>query len=320
MPAMPLRNSLVSVLAVLALAACGGEDKKPATQVAARVNKSEISVHQINGILARAGNLPAEQAQQAGKQVLDKLIDQELLLQQAIEGKLDREPKVMQALDAARRDILSRAYLDRVASAQPRPGAEEVRDYYGKHPELFSARRIYQFQELAIQPGQPDFLDKLQARMGKAKSLADVANWLRDEKTPFNANAVTKAAEQLPLELLPRFHQMKDGQIAVIPARDSVLVVQLAASRDMPMDENTATPYIEQFLANQKRMEAAEREMKQLRAKAKIEYMGSFAAQAKDTTQAAAQSAAPPSPSADPAAATPQARAAHMDKGIAGLK
>lgn len=319
MSASPFRSLLAVTLAAAVLAACGsGDDKKPATQVAARVNKGEISVHQINAVLSRAGSLSPEQAKQAGRQVLDKLVDQELLVQQAVEAKLDREPKVMQAIESARREILSRAYLEKIVSAEAKPGAEEIRDYYAGHPELFSARRVYQFQELAIQPDRPDFLDRLQARMSKAKSLAEIAGWLKDEKVPFNANATTKAAEQLPLELLPRFHGMKDGQIAVIPGRDAVLVVQLAASRDMPMDEKAAAPFIEQFLGNQKRMEAAEKGVKQLREKAKIEYLGDFAA-AKDADKPLAADR----PAAAPAAAAPaaaQAGGAHMDKGIAGLK
>jgi EpsD family peptidyl-prolyl cis-trans isomerase len=323
MPVLSIRNLLIAAISATVLAACGsGDDKKPATQIAARVNKEEISVHQINAVLARAGSLAPEQARQAGRQILDKLVDQELLVQQALEGKLDREPRIMQAIEAGRRDILARAYLDKVASAQPKPAAEEIRDFYAGHPELFSARRIYQFQELAIPPGQPDFLGKLQERMKNARSLADVANWLRSEKIPFNANAGTKAAEQLPLELLPKFHQMKDGQIAVIPARDSVMVVQLAASRDMPMDEKAATPFIEQFLGNRMRMEAAEKEVKQLREKAKIEYQGDFAA-AKAEEKPAATPAAKPVAATPAPAAPAQAQAGgatHMDKGIAGLK
>lgn len=313
MPASALRALSTAILAATVLAACGGgEDKKPATQIAARVNEGEISVHQINGVLARAGGIKPEQAKEAARQVLDKLIDQELLLQKAQEGKLEREPKIMQALEAARRDILARAYLEKTVSGQAPAESAEVAEYYAAHPELFSARRIYQFQELAIQAPPPDFLGRLQEKMASVKSMADVAGWLRSEKIPFAANAATKAAEQIPLELLPRFHQMKDGQIAVIPSPGAVQVVLLAASRDMPMDEQAARPFIEQFLANRKRMAAAEQEVKRLREQAKIEYLGDFA----DAGAAPKAAAAP----AQPAPAAAGQGAAHIDKGIAGLK
>lgn len=313
----PLRNGLILSLVAVALAACGsGDEKKPATPIAAKVNQEEISIHQINNVLARTGNIAPEQVKAAGKQILEKLVDQELLVQQAIEKKLHRDYKVMQAIEAGRRDILARAYLEQVAATVPKPTADETRDFYGKHIELFGERRIYQFQELAIQPNQPDFLSRLQQQMGNAKSLANVAAWLRAEKIPFAANSSTKAAEQLPLELLPKFHRMKDGQLGVIPMRDGVMVVQLAASRDMPMDEEAAAPFIEQFLGNQKRMEAAEKEVKRLREKARIEYMGDFAAaktgeKAKTTADAKSAPVAP---------AEAKAGTAHMDKGIAGFK
>lgn len=312
------RKNLILLLIAAFLAGCSsGDGKKPATQVAAKVNKEEITVHQINSVLERAGNIAPEQAKVAGKQILEKLIDQELLVQQAMGNKLDRDPRVVQAVEAARRDILSRAYIETVLSRVAKPGADEIRDFYNKHPELFSERRIYQFQQLVIQNTQPDFQSRLQQQMGNAKSLADVAAWLKAEKIPFAANTSTKAAEELPLELLPKFSQMKDGQIGVIGGRDGVMVVQLAASRSMPMDEKSATAFIEKYLGNQKRMEAAEKEMKQLREKAKIEYLGDFAAaKADEKTKAATQA----NPDGKPASVPVKADDAHMDKGISGLK
>lgn len=330
----------LATLGALALTGCG-DDKKIATQVAAKVNKEEISVHQINNVLSRGGNLPPEQMKAASRQVLERLLDQEVLVQKAVEKKLDRDPKTMQAIESARRDILSRAYMESVSAALSKPTPSEVGEFYAKRPELFSERRLYNLQEMTI-PGKPaELLPKLQEQLGKAKAFADVAVWLKNQGIAFNGNATTKAAEQLPLELLPRFHQMKDGQIAVVPSNDGVLVVQLVASRGAPIDQKAATPYIEQFLMNQKRIEASNRELKQLRDQAKIEYLGDFAKsdatpQAGKTTPVTSVAPAAPvtartaNPAPVPASAAAVAAAPSgaavipsagaLEKGIAGLK
>lgn len=283
----PSRSTTLSAVALaVALAACSGEDKKPATQVAARVNQQEISVHQINAVLARAGQVSPETAKAMSKQALERLIDQEVLVQKALEKKLDRDPRIMQAIESARRDILSRSYMEQVAAAASKPTTDEVRDYYAKHPELFGQRRVYQFQEMAIQGSGPEFLAKLQERVPTFKSMRDISTWLNAEGVKFAVNTTAKAAEQLPLELLPRIHQMKDGQFGLVPARDGVMIMQLIASRSAPTDEATATPFIEQFLGNKSRTEAVEREVKALREQAKLEYMGEFTVAAQDKAKA----------------------------------
>ena len=274
---LPLSRNAAALAAigVLALAGCG-EEKKASTQVAARVNKEEISIHQINNVLAQSGQIPQDKMKLASRQVLDRLVDQELLVQKAAEKKLDREKKTMQALEAARRDIMARAYLESVAAAVPKPTTAEIADFYAKRPELFSERRLYNLQELNVVGTPADLGPKLEAQIPKAKTLADLAAWLKSQNIAFSGNATTKAAEQMPLELLSRFHQMKDGQFGMLPSPEGVLVVQLMASRSAPLDQKAATPYIEQFLLNQKRVEATNKELKQLQEQAKIEYLGDF--------------------------------------------
>ena len=280
---MKILASRISVLCscclAIAIAGCGGDksaEKKSATQVAAKVNKEEISVHQINGALANAGNMPPEQAKLAGRDVLERLIDQELLVEKAMKKKLDREPRVMQALEASRRQILSQAYMEQIVASVAKPTGDEIKTYFGKHPELFSERRIFRFQEISVAAGR-DQLPELQKSMSSAKSLNDVLAVLKQKNINFAGNMTTKAAEQLPLELVPKFNQMKNGQITVIPGDQNFVMVQLIESRAAPIELAAATPVIERFLSNQRRGELAANEVKQLRAEAKIEYMGDFA-------------------------------------------
>jgi EpsD family peptidyl-prolyl cis-trans isomerase len=276
MQAARILQAAVPPLLALALASCGGDGKPAATQVAARVNAEEISVHQINHALSRAQGLTAEQATQAGKLVLERLIEQELLVQQAVDRKLDRDPRVLQALEASRREILARAYLDSVTADSARPDAGEVRKYFEDNPALFTQRRLYNLQELVVALPE-ERRDAFGQVVEGAKSFGDVVNWLRQENIPFTGNGGVKAAEQLPLELLPRLAQMKDGHVGLIRTAAGATVLHLAGSRPQPLTEQAAKPYIEQYLINRKKTQLAQAEIKRLREAARIEYAGDYA-------------------------------------------
>src|SRR5437016_4544370 len=110
--------------AVFGLVACGSKDaEKPASQVAAKVNSGEISVHQLNYVLTRtgAGASSPETAPKIRREILDKLVDQELAVEQAVEKKLDRSPDVIMAIESARREILARAYIEQITAAMAKP-------------------------------------------------------------------------------------------------------------------------------------------------------------------------------------------------------
>ncbi|MBL8469454.1 EpsD family peptidyl-prolyl cis-trans isomerase [Methyloversatilis discipulorum] len=320
MPHHARRSIALTVIAAAILTACGGEggEKKTATQVAAKVNGGEVSVHQINQVMQRTNVANPEQAKAASRQVLERLIDQELLVQQAVEKKLDRDPKTLQAIEAARREVLARAYLEQVSGAAAKPTDSEIKDYYSQHPELFAERRIFNLRELAIAAG-PDFTPKLEQFMSQPRNLQQIAEWLRSENVRFTANAVTKPAEQLPLEMVKRVHQIKDGQIGVLGTPNGILVIEVAASRSVPVDENAARPVIEQFLLNQRKGELAQSEVKKLRESGKIEYMGEFTAPAPAAAPVAAPAAAA-APVAAPAAAPVAGSESAVDKGLSGLK
>ena len=281
------RWALLSAIAVvgLTLGACGNKEggEKKATQVAAKVNGDEITVHQVNQAMQRLANLPEDQAKRAHKQILDRLVDQQLLVQQAVEGKLDRDPNVVAAIEASRRQILAQAYIQKVAGAAAKGSGDEIKDFYVKHPELFQERRIYRFTQLAIaatgdqQPAIKTRLEQLDKSPDKEHILPQFADWLKQQDIKFQATQTTQAAEQLPLESLPRYHQMKIGDLMFQPGPRGVVVSQLVAAQTQPLTEEQAKPFIEQYLQNRERLKISEEEMKRLRAAAKIEYVGEFA-------------------------------------------
>jgi EpsD family peptidyl-prolyl cis-trans isomerase len=308
---------LVMVAAVALLAGCGAKKDKAASQVAAKVNKEEISVHQINFVLQQQRGLRPEQADAAGKQVLDRLVDQELAVQKAQELKLERDPRVLQQIEAARREIIARAYFEKSADAAPKPSAEEVKKYYDDKPALFKERRVYSIQELAIE-APADQVGALRTQLQASKSIAEFVEFLKAKGLRFAANQAVRPAEQLPLNMLDTFAKMKDGQAMLVPAATGAQVIVLTGSKAEPVDEARAKPAIEAYLLNDARRKLIDSDMKAMRAAAKIEYVGKFAEGAASAPVAAAEVAPPVTPAAI-APASKGLSAEDISKGM-GLK
>jgi EpsD family peptidyl-prolyl cis-trans isomerase len=288
----PGRVAVIAMAAVVVLlAGCGDKKKdKPASQTAAKVNKEEITVHQINFVLQQQRGLAPEQAASASKQVLERLVDQELALQKAQDQKLDREPRVVQQLEAARREIIARAYVEKIGNGAPKATPAEIKAYYEAHPALFKERRVYNLQELSVQV-KPEEVEGLRTKLAGAKDLTEFVNYLKSSDIKFAANQVVRAAEQLPMASVDKFAELKDGQSVFNAVPGGVQILFLAGSRSQPVDEQRAVPAIEQFLLNERKRKVVEDDLKALRAAAKIEYVGEYA-------KGGAKEVTPPPPTA----------------------
>jgi EpsD family peptidyl-prolyl cis-trans isomerase len=323
-----LRPLALVLLAALALTACGNkEDKKVATQVAAKVGSEEISVHQINQVLSRtnAANATPQAVDKLRREVLEKLIDQQLAVSQAEESKLNRSPEVVAQIEAARREVLARAYIQQLTNGLPKPTAEETKKYYTEHPALFSERRVFNLQEVQLPASAgADTAEQVRALLGSGKPMEDVAAFLKLKNIKFGGGAATRAAEQIPLELLTKVHALKDGQSMVVQNPQGFNVIRVATSQSAPVPEANALPRIEQFMANQRGAEAVSQAVKALRAKATVTYMGDFAQAAGAPAATAPAAAAAPAAPAAPAMANKPADAAAtqsvIEKGMAKLK
>jgi EpsD family peptidyl-prolyl cis-trans isomerase len=298
-----------AIIGITGLSACGMSDaKKAATQVAVKVNADEITVHQLNDALSKTPNITAEKAEEVKREILGKLIDRQLAVQGATEKKLDRTPNVMTAIESARSEILARAYLEQLVSAQPKPTEKEAKNYFIAHPELFAQRRLYNLQEIVITSARPELLPAVKDQVAKGHSMTEIAAWLKASEVKFSSNGGVRAAEQIPLEILPKIHALKDGQTIVLDDALAINITLLVASQAQPVNEATALPRIQQFLANKQGKEVALKELVALREKARIEFMGEFAM---NTPPVVVKTAAPEKAKSD---------LGDVEKGMRGLK
>ncbi|HEX7640221.1 MAG TPA: EpsD family peptidyl-prolyl cis-trans isomerase [Burkholderiaceae bacterium] len=271
------RLALVAAAAGLAagLSACGR--KHEPTQAAARVDGTEITVHEINYRVQRDHSLRADQVEAAGRRALNDLIREQLFVEKAEKAKVDKEPDAQQALDAARRGVLVQAYLEQQAGSVAPPTDDAVRSYYDANPQLFSNRRIYTVHEfLALVT--PDQAKALEAMVDQARPVADFQAWFKAQNVDMREQEVTRPAEQLPpaaartLSSVPAGH----GVIALTGNRAHVTLVVSSEPRPVGFDE--ARPVIQRILTVEGRRSNAEATVAALRSAAKIEYAPQYAA------------------------------------------
>jgi len=241
----------------------------PRSEVAARVNGSEIALAQVDR--AVAASIAAPGAKPTPAQVMDAMIDEELLAQKARDLKLERQPQVHAAIEAMRTRILAQSYMQLLATSEKEDPAK-LSAFYRGNPALFEQRRIYRLFELIINAPGVDAA-ALHARVSRAKTLSEVGDWLKSREIEFALGAATKAAEEIPLELLPRLAAMRDGQIAVIDTASGLSVIHLVQSQNAPLSETQALPLIEKFLRAPEFTKLVAAQLKRLRGSADIEYV-----------------------------------------------
>jgi EpsD family peptidyl-prolyl cis-trans isomerase len=271
-------------LVALMLTACGGGKGSQTSQVVAKVDDGEITVSQLSEALASRGGEAA--SADVTRQAVDSLIDEQLLVKAALDNKLDRDPAVVQALERMRRQVLARAYLERLVFPRDSISAAEQIEYYKQHPALFEKRKMFQVMVYTVKA--PRLPDNVSGELASAHTVDDVARVLSTHNVPYDAQSLSRGTEQLPLAELPKFAVAKLGDVVVLQgSQGRVPLMLITGIQDSPIGVDRAQPIIQQYLVNTRNARAIEEHLKQARATAKIAYFDNVTAAA--TEQMAGQ-------------------------------
>jgi peptidyl-prolyl cis-trans isomerase C len=306
-----LAGTAIALALLAALPGCGPKAQKSG-QALVSINGEEITASQLNEELQRSGVAPAQQ-QTASKQLLESLVERQLLVNEAIKEKTDREPRVVQAIERAKAIIIAQSYLQKKVGPPTKASKTEVKEYFDKHPELFSGRKQLEMRQLLL--ATSEMTDELKKVMDDSKSLDEVAAWMDQHKVRYVRNEVARSSADLPSALSAKLLATPKGQLFVIREGERSVLLSIVGVKDTPVDLAVGTPQIEQYLSTTRAKEAATAEMARLRAAAKIEYLN----------KAAVPGAAPeakPAAAAEgkPAAAAEAKPDGAVERGVAGLK
>ncbi len=269
-----LKLSLTLACVAVLLAACGKKTEDTSATLAT-VNGEKITQDQLDFATRQiAAARPGASAPEAA-QVLQSLVEQRLAVQKAEKDKLDRNPGVLQALEAARKDALARYYVEDFAAKVPKPSADDIKQYYDGHPANFAQRNTYVIQKVDARVAA-DQAGPLAATVQSTTGAAAVVDLLKAKASGINVTQTAQPAESLG-PLLPKVSTMSVGQTIAIPQPQGLAALTLVEIKPQAISLAQATPVIEQVLWNQKKREALQAETKELRAKARIDYLGKFA-------------------------------------------
>jgi len=196
---------------------------------------------------------------------------------------------VLQAIDAARRQILVDVYAQRMVFPASKVSEVEKKAYYAENPELFEQRRVYEMTVFTAKTA--DLTPPLMNALDEAKTPEATRAVLEEARVKFAERSGAQSAEQLPLGLVKPFASAAVGDILAAPQGDSTNLMQITAAQTKPLAFADAAPMIEQYLVTTRNRVALQERVKQLREHAAIAYADEFAAQKSMVTASASQPA-----------------------------
>jgi peptidyl-prolyl cis-trans isomerase C len=194
-----------------------------------------------------------------------------------VKDKLDADKSISARLAESNRFILATAYLEKQMAAIPKPNEAEVKAYFDQHPERYAERKQYDLQDLRIQTG-PDNAAQIKEKLGNGKNVKAFVRWLNEKKIVNSGQQLVATGDQMSEEILQKLQSVKPGEAIAIDGKDQLDVILVNAVQPQPVTLVQATPTIEKMLDAKHKQEVMSDMMKQLREKAKIEYVPPYTA------------------------------------------
>jgi peptidyl-prolyl cis-trans isomerase C len=278
---------LLGILLGGAGGAMAADQGKPG-DVLVKMDKQEITRGDFE---ARIAGLPAEyqsrfKTDQQKREFLDMIVQGTLLASEARAGKLDKDKSVAMRLSDATNSILAQEYLKRLFDALPKVTDADVAKYYEGHTAEFKTPEMVNAQHILIKTeqdaGQPELtkaLDQakqIKAELDKGADFAKLAEKYSDD--PGSKSKGGELGFFARDRMVPEFSQVAfalgPGQISEpVKSRFGFHIIRVIERREAKqLDLKEAAPRIKALVENQRRKEAADREIEKLKKKYNVTY------------------------------------------------
>ena len=257
---------------------CGDKDasEKALTQVVAKVNDKEITVMQLNHLLSMQESKDDETKQQ----ILDKLIEQEILVQKGEELKLDRRPEVLQAIEFAKRQALAQAVIDSLVGKYNDVSSADIQKYYNEHGSIFANHYVFDLDVFLLD--SQELNEQASNELESSSNGEQTKEILQRNKIRFKQNQVKRGSELIPAVILDKLTTVNNGDIIRIPDENKkIILMQLISKKLQPISEQESKEPIRQLLINERAQTNIKQQLELMKKSVKIEYLQHFSSIAK---------------------------------------
>lgn len=261
------------MIGLAAVSGCGSDGK-----VAAVVNGGVITVKEVNDRLA--GMNPSAQSLFVDRKgrLLDQMITEEVLLQEAGRRNLARDVEVRRLVKEAEKQILVGKLLDNLRrERQPSISESQTAQFYEAHPEDFKQPESWRVSHILVT--EETAAKKALERIKGGETFAQVAGELSIDPSKSRGGDIGFFSKG---QVIPEFEEavlkLKTGEMSgVVKTSLGWHVIQLTehkGAHQRPLEE--VRDQIRQVLQNQQGQQTVQAAIQDLRSKARIKIRENF--------------------------------------------
>ena len=260
----------MAIVLACVLSSC---EKKPGGQTVAVVNNEEITAAELNSELNNA-NIPATDASKdARAQALERIIDRRLLAQQAKADGLDKTPEFLSQERRATENLLISMLVSRQVKTEQVPTADEIAKFEASRPGIFANHEMWTLDQVAYPlPKDPTVI----AKIADAKSLDDIKQALTGAGIQYTQGTKQFDSAFMPPKFYAQLANLAPGEPFVAPGPDKAIANVITARRPAPFTPDQARQLALTLMKRDQTDRVISDRVKDLKAKAKIEYQPGF--------------------------------------------
>jgi peptidyl-prolyl cis-trans isomerase C len=267
-----MRSKALTILLMASAIAVAGCKRTATGQVVAVVNGEEISLSELNGELKGAPTGGDKEVIRAA--ALQNLINRKLLVQQARERGIDKDPDYLQRERRMDDQVMIEMLGQQVTKNVPVPTAADMDRFIAQNPQMFGQRTVYALDQIVFP--MPEDRNKLKA-LESDHSLAAVAARLKSMNIPFQGQQGKLDTVATPPDLLKQVQSLPPGEPFVIATGGNVVVSVLGGKQEAPITGEQARQVAAELIRKNAVTDIAQKQLKQARDAAKIDYQPGFA-------------------------------------------